>query len=208
MLQPKPSTYSTYQSNKMKEIVIGYNPQRERELTAMADTIQKAFNGLVTAYFTEGIPFNLDVEKALEKAANEVQIGGVRIIPQEKKLDLLGVNPQVLRSASYQLHKACADLGVEVSVLTTEGAVPSKVLTSIIKEQCEIKASGEKAIALAESLNEVIKSMEAFYAFMVKHQMNRPNSYAISQSTHGMVEADGEGKFRINPNAFSIYSRG
>lgn len=192
----------------MKEIVIGYNPQRERELTAMADTIQKAFNGLVSAYITQGMSFSLDVEKALENASNEVKIGGEREIPQSKKLDLLGINPEVLRSASYQLNKACADLGVEVSSLTPEGAVPSKVLTSIIKEECEIKASGEKAIGLAESLNEVIKSMEGFYAFMVKHQMNRPNHYAISQSTHGMIEADGEGKFRINPNAFSIYSRG
>jgi hypothetical protein len=192
----------------MKEIVIGYNPQRERELTAMADTIQKAFNGLVNAYATQGITFSLNVEKALEDVSNEVKIGGEREVPQSKKLELLGINPEVLRSASYQLNKACGELGIEVFTLNPEGAVPSKVLTSIIKEQCEIKASGEKAIALAESLNEVIKSMEAFYAFMVKHQMNRPNSYAISQSTHGMIEADGEGKFRINPNAFSIYSRG
>jgi hypothetical protein len=192
----------------MKEIVIGYNPQRERELTSMADTIQKAFNGLVNAYATQGMTFSLNVEKALEEVSNEVKIGGQREIPQSKKLELLGINPEVLHSASYQLNKACGELGVEVFTLTPEGAVPSKVLTSIIKEQCEIKASGEKAIALAESLNEVIKSMEAFYAFMVKHQMNRPNSYAISQSTHGMIEADGEGKFRINPNAFSIYTRG
>lgn len=58
----------------MKEIVIGYNPQRERELTAMADTIQKAFNGLVNAYATQGMTFSLNVEKALEEVSNEVKI--------------------------------------------------------------------------------------------------------------------------------------
>lgn len=72
----------------------------------------------------------------------------------------------------------------------------------------EIVASGDKAVELANTLNEVIKSMEAFYAFMAKHQMNRPNPYGLSQTTHGMIEGNGDGKYQINPNAFSIYSRG
>jgi hypothetical protein len=205
----KVSMFYTSISNQMsKQIVIGYNAQRERELGQMADTIQKAFRGLENAFLTQGVAFSLDVESALAEAANEVKLGGSREVSQTKKLDLLGINPELLRSASYQLAKACSDLGVEPSSLNADGSVPSKQFSQIVKEQCEIVASGDKAIELANTLNEVIKSMEAFYAFMAKHQMNRPNPYGLSQTTHGMIEGNGDGKYQINPNAFSIYSRG
>lgn len=205
----KVSTFYTSISNQMsKQIVIGYNAQRERELNQMADTIQKAFRGLENAFLTQGLPFSLDVESALADAANEVKLGGSREVSQAKKLDLLGINPELLQSASYQLSKACSDLGVEPSSLNADGSIPSKQLAQLVKEQCEIIATGDRAVELANTLTEVIKSMEGFYAFMQTYGMNLPNAYAISQSTHGMIEGNGEGKYRINPNAFSIYSRG
>jgi hypothetical protein len=103
----KVSMFYTSISNQMsKQIVIGYNAHRERELGQMADTIQKAFRGLENAFLTQGVAFSLDVESALAEAANEVKLGGSREVSQTKKLDLLGINPELLRSASYQTRQS------------------------------------------------------------------------------------------------------
>ena len=192
----------------MKTIVIGWNPQAERDITNEANAVSLAFRGLVSAYQEQGVPFSLDVEKALSDVSSEVVLGGSREVSQDKKLELLGINATLLRSQAHSLAKACSEFGIQADQLTELGEVPSKILTAKIKAECEILASGEKGIELAETLKDVIDSMEKFYAFMVKHGMNRPNQFSVTQATHNMLEANGEGTYRINPNAFALYGRG
>lgn len=192
----------------MKSIVIGWNPQAERDTTNQANAVSLAFRSLVSAYKEQGVEFSLDVEQALLDVSSQVVLGGSREVSQDKKLDLLGINATMLRSQAYALSNACAQFGIEPNQLTESGEVPSKILTAKIKAECEILASGTKGIELAETLNEVGAAMEKFYAFMKAHGMNRPSTFAVTQATHNMLEADGEGTYRINPNAFSLYGRG
>ena len=58
----------------------------------------------------------------------------------------------MLRSQAYSLAKACSEFGIQADQLTELGEVPSKILTAKIKAECEILASGEKGIELAETL--------------------------------------------------------
>lgn len=192
----------------MKSIVIGWNPQAERDITNEANAVSLAFRGLLSAYQEQGVPFSLDVEKALSDVSSEVVLGGSREVSQDKKLDLLGINGSLLRSQAHALSKACSEFGIESNQLTESGEVPTKILNAKIKEECEIIAVGDKAVQLAETLKDVSEAMEKFYAFMVKHGMNRPNQFSVTQATHNMLEANGEGTYRINPNAFALYGRG
>ena len=192
----------------MKTIVIGWNAQAERDITNEANAVSLAFRGLLSAYQEQGVPFSLDVEKALSDVSSEVVLGGSREVSQDKKLELLGINATMLRSQAHSLSKACSEFGIQADQLTESGEVPSKILTAKLKAECEILASGEKGIELAETLKEVSDSMEKFYALMVKYGMNRPNQFSVTQATHNMLEADGEGTYRINPNAFALYGRG
>jgi hypothetical protein len=192
----------------MKSIVIGWNPQAERDIANEANAVSLAFRGLLSAYQEQGVPFSLDVEKALLDVSSEVVLGGSREVSQDKKLELLGINATMLRSQAHALSKACSEFGIQADQLTESGEVPSKILTAKLKAECEILASGEKGIELAETLKDVIDSMEKFYALMVKYGMNRPNQFSVTQATHNMLEADGEGTYRINPNAFALYGRG
>ena len=192
----------------MKTIVIGWNAQAERDITNEANAVSLAFRGLVSAYQEQGVPFSLDVEKALSDVSSEVVLGGSREVSQDKKLELLGINATMLRSQAHSLAKACSEFGIQADQLTESGEVPTKILNAKIKEECEIIAVGDKAVQLAESLNKVIESMEGFYSLMTKNGMNRPNQFSVTQATHNMLEANGEGTYRINPNAFALYSRG
>lgn len=192
----------------MKTIVIGWNAQAERDITNEANAVSLAFRGLLSAYQEQGVPFSLDVEKALSDVSSEVVLGGSREVSQDKKLELLGINATLLRSQAHSLSKACSEFGIQADQLTESGEVPSKILTAKIKAECEVLASGEKGIELAETLKEVSDSMEKFYALMVRYGMNRPNQFSVTQATHNMLEADGEGTYRINPNAFALYGRG
>ena len=192
----------------MKSIVIGWNPQAETDITNRAKAVSLAFRGLLSAYQEQGVPFSLDVEKSLADVSSEVVLGGSREVSQDKKLDLLGINGSLLRSQAHSLSKACSEFGIQADQLTESGEVPTKILNAKIKSECEIIAVGDKAVQLAESLNKVIESMEGFYSLMTKNGMNRPNQFSVTQATHNMLEANGEGTYRINPNAFSLYSRG
>jgi len=191
----------------MKTIVIGWNPQAERDITNEANAVSLAFRGLLSAYNEQGVPFSLDVEKALSDVSSEVVLGGSREVSQDKKLELLGINATMLRSQAHSLSKACSEFGIQADQLTELGEVPSKILTAKIKAECEILAVGDKAVQLAETLNKVIESMEGFYSFMTKNGLNRPNQFSVTQATLNMLEANGEGTYRINPNAFQLYSR-
>ena len=192
----------------MKTIVIGWNPQAERDITNQANAVSLAFRGLLSAYNEQGVPFSLDVEKALSDVSSEVVLGGSREVSQDKKLELLGINATMLRSQAHALAKACSEFGIQADQLTESGEVPSKILNAKLKAECEILTSGETGLELAETLMEVSDSMEKFYALMVKYGMNRPNQFSVTQATHNLLEANGEGTYRINPNAFSLYGRG
>jgi hypothetical protein len=84
----------------MKTIVIGWNPQAERDITNEANAVSLAFRGLVSAYQEQGVPFSLDVEKALSDVSSEVVLGGSREVSQDKKLELLGINATLLTESS------------------------------------------------------------------------------------------------------------
>lgn len=190
-----------------KQIVIGYNAQAETDITNKANAVSLAFRGLVSAYAEQGVPFSLDVEKALLDVSSEVVLGGKREVSMDKKLDLLGINATMLRSQAHSLDKACFEFGIQADQLTESGEIPTKILQAEIKRNCEIVAVGEWAVELAETLNDVAKSMEKWYALMVREGMNKPNTYSVTTATHDILTAVGDGVYAINPNAFQVYAR-
>lgn len=190
-----------------KEIVIGWNRQQETDLTNQAAAVSLAYRRLVAAYQEQEVPFSLDVEQTLLDVSSEVVLGGSREVSMDKKLDLLGINATMLRNQANALNDACTQFGIEANQLTESGEVPSKILKERIKSDCEIVAVGEWAVELAETLNDVAKSMSAFYDLMAKGGCNRPSAYAVTQATHNILYAVGEGVYAINPSAFQIYSR-
>lgn len=190
-----------------KQVVIGFDAARERDITNQAAAVSLAFRSLVSVYAEQEVPFSLDVEKALADVSSEVVLGGKRAVSVDKKLELLGINATMLRSQAYALNDACAKFGIEPNQLTESGEIPTKILQAEIKRNCEIVAVGEWAVELAETLNDVAKSMEKWYALMVKGKCNKPSTYAVTQATHNILTAVGDGAYAINPNAFQVYAR-
>jgi hypothetical protein len=191
---------------KTKKILIGFDQYRAEQIKRQANDIQKAYNGYRMALGEQGLTYYNDVEKSLEEASNAVQINSKREVKQEAVLSLIGILPQRPREAWNVCHRAITELGVQWSDINEDGLVNPKTL-EVLNESCNIYAEGEKAVALALSLEKIKDASEEFYSLMQTYSYNRPNMGQVGTAFLNLLAPKGEGMLVINPSQFKMYSK-
>jgi hypothetical protein len=191
---------------QVPEKVIGWNNELEGQIKRNAEAVKKAYNGLKSAYASQGVDFSLDIEAALEKAADSVKISGTRQVPAAKRLELLGVNSELIKAAHYALVRACDELGIQPESILESGDITEAARGELLKG-CLIKAVGEDAVLLVTHLERAAGAVQEFCALMRGRNQNPPNAAAISQAFNGMLALNHIGECRIVPHMLAQYVR-
>jgi hypothetical protein len=191
---------------KRPEKVIGWNEQLEEQLKRGVVGVKLAYENLVRAYQAQGVEFSLNVQDALEKASNSVQISGTREVPVAKRLDLLGINAAPIIEAYRALAVACSDIAIAPDDIKENGELSEDLIAELMSS-CQLKAVGQDAVDIATELELVAMAYCRFYGFMASRGQNTPSLSIIGQALNGLVAFDMSGNYKIVPHMLQQYIR-
>jgi hypothetical protein len=191
----------------MSKKKIGIDNYRLSDISKLSREIKKAYDAYRSSLEVQGIPFGIDLEKIFNDVANAVQINSTIVVPQSKRLELLGVSTQRPRESFAYLLRVMAELGISFEDLDEDGNL-SKDCQSRLQESAVIYADGKEAVEYAKIIEEFIAALERLSKHHESKNLNRFRVGAIAQAMNGLIQPNTDGSgFSISPSIFKLYCK-
>lgn len=191
----------------MSKKQIGIDKYRLSDISRISKEIKKAHEAYRVSLESQGMKFGLDVEAVLEETSNAVQINSSIIVPQAKRLELLGVNAQRPREAFNYLIQLMNELKISFNDLDEAGDL-TKQCRERLEDEAVIYAEGKAQVEYARIIDDFISAYEKLEAYHETNNLNQFRRGAVAQSMNGLIQPKTEGiGFEIAPNIFRLYCK-